>query len=273
MNKNIIYIAVALATSVSYSVCAKDIKKNTQPSQVKEEPSFFNEEVDFSVFKGVYAGVGGGMNFGRNVTSTVIESGATPVGHSTNQDKRLGIHRLMGSLVFGGGKTFKNKHNVSLEVMADFSKASSFYGAAEDGYQNTTTSLSPIGYTELKIRNNGIVPTLAIRYGYVANPKFMFYWKVGARYNKIIAEWEADDTNNRNNFRHIKLSKITPVLGAGVETAIWKVIGRLDVDFKFHRQKSVPCLAGNDSNAISSKLKDDTGFNIRLMACCNFNVD
>lgn len=268
MNKNIVYTAIALAMAVSYNVNAAE--KVTSAPVAAEEQAFPLNSFDFSTFRGVYLGVGGGMNFGRTTASTTINGASTPHYAAVEGiDNKLGLHRLMGSIVMGIGKTFKDKHYLSFEAMIDLAQATSYYGKANDGGQYSNNHNT---YTEIKTRNNGVVPSLAVRYGLVVNPSLMIYAKLGGCYNKATAEWEASDTANLGNYAKIKLSKITPIAGIGVEKAFGKFVSRLDVEYKFHRTKSV-ARPNTNYNVISSKVKDDGAFNLRLMLCYNININ
>lgn len=278
MNKNIVYTAIALAMAVSYNVNAAEKvtsvpvateEVTTAPADA-EKQAFPLNSFDFSTFRGIYLGVGGGMNFGRTTASTTINGAQHPYYAAVEGiDNKLGLHRLMGSIVMGIGKTFKDKHYLSFEAMIDLAQATSYYGKANDGGQYSNSHNT---YTEIKTRNNGVVPSLAVRYGLVVNPSLMIYAKLGGCYNKATAEWEASDTANLGNYAKIKLSKITPIAGIGVEKAFGKFVSRFDVEYKFHRTKNV-ARPNTNYNVISSKVKDDGGFNIRLMLCYNINFN
>lgn len=150
-----------------------------------------NDAATEAAFDGMYFGLGLGGSFLKAKEDVTIQGVTTRV-----FDKKS--NSFIGSAVFGGGKTFKDKFYVGAETMLDFGKSTIKIGAGKADLRRFVT------------------PELAARIGYV-NTNTMFYGKVGAVFAKIGVK-----------------NKVLPALGLGVERAFCKKFSaRLEGEYVF----------------------------------------
>ena len=160
---------------------------------------------------GFYYGVGIGGSFLDNELSTVwgIKFNAS-------------ANRVMGSIVLGAGYVFNNTHYVGAEVMLDMSKEGSSVLARYPG-------------GEIIVKNRGIVPGIAARFGYVYGGT-MFYGKIGCAFEKTVKEvWAGGNCLGRDS-----TSKVVPTLGLGMEKAFSdKLSMRFEGEYVFPQKEDV----------------------------------
>ncbi|MDR2157877.1 MAG: outer membrane beta-barrel protein [Holosporaceae bacterium] len=191
-----------------------------------------------SEFSGVYFGLGVGGNFVKNKADYYLNN----VFLCSIADHR--INRFVGTVVFGGGKTFANKFYVGGEFLLDFAKLSSYN----------------IGFTNCKVR--GIVPELALRLGYVKND-LMFYVKPGVSF---VNYSERDIRDGREG---ADISKAVYSLGLGVEKTICKKFStRLECEYLFPAKKKFR----QSINYPKANYKIHNGFNLRALVVYNVKL-
>ncbi|MDR2158103.1 MAG: hypothetical protein LBO02_02170 [Holosporaceae bacterium] len=175
----------------------------TAPQVIAEE----TQNVDS--FNGTYLGAGLGYGFSENTIET--SRAGIPI-----QNISAKANGFFGSLLLGSGKT-ANAHPFycSGEILIDFAKTQNdrcvFQGANEE------------------IKSNGVAPYFGFRVG-CASDGALFFGKLGLVHKRVSVD---------NSMRSIKISKLIPVWGLGVEKSICnKCTSRVDIEYRMKTDKS-----------------------------------
>jgi hypothetical protein len=180
------------------------------------------EESASCQFNSTYLGLGLGGSFLENEFGSI---------------KKQKVNRFLGTVAFGGGKTF-GKFYAGGELSADFmkSKIKKVEGGA--------------------VRNRGITPRLAARFGLVQND-WMAYLKTGVALPKATLR---DESNAEVG----DVSKVTYLVALGGERFFCKKFSvRGEVEYVFPAKKTF------SENGETLKTKTNGGFNIRALVAYN----
>lgn len=160
----------------------------------------------------------GGFYYGVGIGGSFLDNELTIFYRKFNAS----ANRVMGSIVLGAGYVFNNTHYVGAEVMLDMSKEGSSVLMHNSG-------------SEIIVKNNGIVPGIATRFGYVYEGT-MFYGKIGCAFGKTIGEgW-----TRGNYLGDDSTSKVVPTLGLGMEKAFSdKLSMRFEGEYVFPQKEDV----------------------------------
>ena len=182
----------------------------------------------------------GGIQFILGIGGSFLKAELKDKDNGTNAKISKNANRLIGTVGLGGGKVFKDKFYVGMEVLFDFTKNKDW----TEKFNNIDT----------KLKSNGLFTSLGLRLGYIV-PKYntMVYFKVAGSHSTLKA------TNLSNN-KDLKAAKIAPTLALGVEKAFCKKFtARLEGEYRFK----------NSKKADGIELKGNDGFNIRALVSYN----
>ncbi|MDR1334302.1 MAG: hypothetical protein LBJ71_03725, partial [Holosporaceae bacterium] len=157
------------------------------------------------------------------------------------------INRFAGTTVLGAGKVFDNSIYLGGEVLVDFCKTRK--SDLEVHIGGTTTTIGTV-------KNSGIIPSLALRTGWVNND-CLFFVKLGAA-----LPYTTYDSSTSSNF--FKMSKASCRIGLGFEKFLGKKFsGRLEGEYAVGHKKA------RTLNGINLESKAGIGFNIRALVAYN----
>ena len=177
----------------------------------------------------------GGFYYGVGIGGSFLDNELTILDRKFNAS----ANSVMGSIILGAGCVFNNTHYVGAEVMLDMSKEGSSVLARYPG-------------GEIIVKNRGIVPGIAARFGYVYGGT-MFYGKIGCAFGKTIGEvWLGGNCLGGDSS-----SKVVPTLGLGMEKAFSdKLSVRFEGEYVFPQKKDYD---------VAEHLKVAHGWKMRLM--------
>lgn len=186
----------------------------------------------------------GGIQFILGIGGSFLKAEVKDKDHGTNSKISKNVNRFIGTVGLGGGKVFKDKFYVGMEVLFDFTKNKDWterftYNGVE---QNA------------KLKSNGLFTSLGLRLGYIV-PKYntMVYFKVAGSHSSAKANFETAN-------KELKAAKIVPTLALGVEKAFCKKFtARLEGEYRFKGTKKED----------GYEVKANDGFNIRALVSYN----
>lgn len=210
-------------------------------------------------FSGFYLGAGFGLVDGGVRCETVKAFYANDIGVDTNDHSTEPTF----SLALGYGKAF-NKGYLGIEAGLDVARNNNFYHAGMLSTNNRQF--------EVHSRINGIVPSLALKVGYVCPvSKMMTYLKAGVVYTKAKAEYEEYvDIDQPTCKSSGAVSKLSPIVALGFEKSLSdKIRGRFEVEYKFRASKEFTYNDATDHDA-TVKLQNKDAITLRAM--CVYNI-
>lgn len=173
----------------------------------------------------------GNLYLGAGVGGSFLKTDLT-----APQTAKSQADRFIGSVVFGGGKTFRDNYYVGGECLLDFAK----------------TKTRPTSVGDVYIKTRGATPSLGVRIGYNYVPyNMMFYSKMSAVFPK--------STVVRHEQEACSVSKCTPSFELGTEKAFGRFVTRAGVEYTLRAKKTVSV------ENINCTLKSGKGFNIRVL--------
>lgn len=177
----------------------------------------------------------GGFYYGVGIGGSFLDNELTIFYRKFNAS----ANRVMGSIVLGEGYVYNNTHYVGAEVMLDMSKEG-----------RSVLERYPGG--EIIVKNRGIVPGIAARFGYVYGGT-MFYGKIGCAFEDTRGErWFGGNCvgSGRDN-------QVVPTLGLGMEKAFSdKLSMRFEGEYVFPQEEDYGEVA---------RCKVARGWKVRLM--------
>ena len=218
--------------------------------------------LDVAALDGFYLGGGLGLYDGGVRTETTDATAAAEIGLDTNDHAT----ELMLSLVAGCGKVFKEKFYFGLEAGADFARNNNFH---HEGY----SSLVQDRVFSVTSRVNGIIPMVALRFGYVAC-NTMTYLKAGAFWTKAKTTYNEVDLAAPNSFGPFEgsVSKLTPFVALGCEKAInANMRCRLEAEYRIRTHNDFTYNAGALGN-YTVKVENKDAFAVRAYVVRSFSL-
>ena len=213
--------------------------------------------LDVAALDGFYLGGGLGLYDGGVRTETTAAVSAYDIGLDTNDHAT----ELMLSLVAGWGKVFKEKFYFGLEAGADFARNNNFHHegmVAGNGNR----------YFTVASRINGIIPMVALRFGYVAC-NAMTYLKAGAFWTKAKTEY-IDDDGAAAHYNQGSVSKLTPFVALGCEKAInANMRCRLEAEYRIRTHNDFTYNIPNIGN-YTVKVENKDAFAVRAYVVRSF---
>lgn len=163
----------------------------------------------------------------RNGTQDTTDFGVDSNDHDT---------KFIGNAVLGFGKRIQEKAYLALEAGLDASQNSNFYHPGICSVDGKSF--------EVRTRSNGLVPSAAIRLGYVhPATQSMVYLKAGAAYSKARAWYEDSYNSNGDSEADLmryegKCAKWSPIIALGAEKLCGKNLRtRFEVEYRFAANK------------------------------------
>ena len=191
----------------------------------------------------------GGIQFILGIGGSFLKAEVKDKDNGTNAKISKNANRFIGTVGLGGGKVFKDKFYVGMEVLFDFTKSKDWTGKLE--YLDNAKARKE---ADVKLKSNGLFTSLGLRLGYIV-PKYntMVYFKVAGSHSSAKVNLE---TSNKE----LKAAKIVPTLALGVEKAFCKKFtARLEGEYRFKGTKKED----------GYELKANDGFNIRALVSYN----
>lgn len=186
----------------------------------------------------------GGIQFILGIGGSFLKAEVKDKDNGTNAKISKNANRFIGTVGLGGGKVFKDKFYVGMEVLFDFTKNKDW--TEQITYRTVNQNA--------KLKSNGLFTSLGLRLGYIV-PKYntMVYFKVAGSHSSAKVNLE---TSNKE----LKAAKIVPTLALGVEKAFCKKFtARLEGEYRFKGTKKED----------GYELKANDGFNIRALVSYN----
>ena len=186
----------------------------------------------------------GGIQFILGIGGSFLKAEVKDKDNGTNAKISKNANRFIGTVGLGGGKVFKDKFYVGMEVLFDFTKNKDW--TEQITYKTVNQNA--------KLKSNGLFTSLGLRLGYIV-PKYntMVYFKVAGSHSSAKVNFE---TSNKE----LKAAKIVPTLALGVEKAFCKKFtARLEGEYRFKGTKKED----------GYELKANDGFNIRALVSYN----
>ena len=186
----------------------------------------------------------GGIQFILGIGGSFLKAEIKDKDNGTNEKISKNANRFIGTVGLGGGKVFKDKFYVGMEVLFDFTKN-------KDWTEQVTYKTVK---QNAKLKSNGLFTSLGLRLGYIV-PKYntMVYFKVAGSHSTAKVNLETAN-------KELKAAKIVPTLALGVEKAFCKKFtARLEGEYRFKGTKK----------ADGYELKANDGFNIRALVSYN----
>lgn len=186
----------------------------------------------------------GGIQFILGIGGSFLKAEVKDKDNGTNAKISKNANRFIGTVGLGGGKVFKDKFYVGMEVLFDFTKNKDW--TEQITYKTVNQNA--------KLKSNGLFTSLGLRLGYIV-PKYntMVYFKVAGSHSSAKVNLE---TSNKE----LKAAKIVPTLALGVEKAFCKKFtARLEGEYRFKGTKKED----------GYELKANDGFNIRALVSYN----
>ncbi len=186
----------------------------------------------------------GGIQFILGIGGSFLKAEVKDKDNGTNAKISKNANRFIGTVGLGGGKVFKDKFYVGMEVLFDFTKN-------KDWTEQVTYKTVK---QNAKLKSNGLFTSLGLRLGYIV-PKYntMVYFKVAGSHSTAKVNLETAN-------KELKAAKIVPTLALGVEKAFCKKFtARLEGEYRFKGTKK----------ADGYELKANDGFNIRALVSYN----
>ena len=186
----------------------------------------------------------GGIQFILGIGGSFLKAELKDKDNGTNAKISKNANRFIGTVGIGGGKVFKDKFYVGMEVLFDFTKN-------KDWTEQVTYKTVK---QNAKLKSNGLFTSLGLRLGYIV-PKYntMVYFKVAGSHSTAKVNLETAN-------KELKAAKIVPTLALGVEKAFCKKFtARLEGEYRFKGTKK----------ADGYELKANDGFNIRALVSYN----
>ncbi|MDR1375739.1 MAG: hypothetical protein LBJ45_02915 [Holosporaceae bacterium] len=183
--------ASALAAAFAGTVSANDV----------------DEAYGSDLWNGIFFGIGIGGTVSSKDTFKSLENG-----HETSKNS----DRFDGRISLGSGKVM-SAYPVYLggELSVDFAK--------------TKNSSQNFDSRDIRLRNNGIAPSLCFRIGYVTASSTLFFVKAGAVYGKSVVEYDGWRLTN---------ARLAPIIALGVEKGLSKKITfRGDLEYRLKNTK------------------------------------
>ncbi|MDR0678580.1 MAG: porin family protein [Holosporaceae bacterium] len=152
------------------------------------------------------------------------------------------INRFIGTIVLGAGKTFNSKFYIGGEALIDFTKSK-------------TNDIKVNGVKQnISIRNRGITPELALRFGFV-RADWLFYFKPAVVFQKV---------STKSNNIEMDTSKVAYSVALGLEkTFCRKFSARLEGEYVFKTKVE---------KAKVGKAEFNEGFNLRALVAYNVKI-
>ncbi|MDR2067797.1 MAG: hypothetical protein LBP41_02295 [Holosporaceae bacterium] len=140
-------------------------------------------------------------------------------------------NKVSGALAFGYDKFFYENYLLGAELTFDFA-----------GNKNADDSEGH--FDAVKRKDRGFVPTLAAKIGvYSEYLDTLFYLRLGAAQVR---------SEINHGARSLKLSKLTPVIGAGVEKIVFDNVSlRVEGDYRIQSEKSGDLFASSGNGTIT----------------------
>ncbi len=162
--------------------------------------------------------------------------------------------KMGGSLGLGWGTFVTGNFYAGGEVLVDIS------GNTTSKNSNTRNAIPLTTQT----KTDGVVPTLALRFGgYCDALHTLFFTKIGM--SRVSSEYK--DTTDFQGYTvdNFKMTRITPILGLGIETKVGLLGLRIDYDYRFKTEKDglIKDEPGDYHYAATHKVK---GYAIRMLA-------
>lgn len=162
--------------------------------------------------------------------------------------------KMGGSLGLGWGTFVTGNFYAGGEALVDIS------GNTTSKNSNTINN----NLLTTQIKTDGVVPTLALRFGgYCDALHTLFFTKIGM--SRVSSEYK--DTTDFQGYTvdHFKMTRITPILGLGIETKVGLLGLRIDYDYRFKTEKNglIKDEPGDYHYTATHKAK---GYAIRMLA-------
>jgi hypothetical protein len=211
-------------------------------------------------FDGGYLGLGIGGGSLRNKLRPLeatekdksVEMNKTPV--------KLNGKNFFGVLALGGGKAFCGKWYLGGEVSLDFGKSKTKKKEASLDFGTSGTKKKK-DYI-FAIKNRGVTPELALRFGYVANDTWLIYVKPSLCFTKTTVK-------DGEGKKYGSISKPGGAVALGVERSFReKFTARMEVGHEFKGGKKLTATIDDISTKL--KVKSSRGFIIRALVTYNF---
>ena len=235
-----IVASTALASMLSPMALNADttvVTAHEEPAIVEQAP----EEVCSPDF--------GGIQFILGIGGSFLKAELRDKDNGSNSKISKNANRFIGTVGIGGGKVFKDKFYVGMEVLFDFTKNKDWsddFTIKEKGKADRKV--------KAKLKTNGLFTSLGLRLGYIVpSHNTMVYFKVAGSHSSAKAINETDN-------KELKAAKIVPTLAIGVEKAFCKKFtARLEGEYRFKGTKKEDGV----------ELKANDGFNIRALVSYN----
>lgn len=192
----------------------------------------------------------GGIQFILGIGGSFLKAELKDKDTDTNSKISKNANRFIGTVGIGGGKVFKDKFYLGMEVLFDFTKAKDW--TEKFAFNRNGARLEG----DTKLKSNGLFTSLGLRLGYIV-PKYntMVYFKVAGSHSSV----KANGTAAGKDYE-IKAAKIVPTLALGVEKAFCKKFtARLEGEYRFKGSKKEDGI----------EIKGNDGFNIRALVSYN----
>ena len=241
-----------------------------------------------SAYEGAY--IGAGLSYQHNMHDVwvsdrfrtdfeALPSGSAGVsamegrGYTMEDVNNRGLNRknkgkIGGSIDVGYGKFVYSNLYLGADVNVDISGRGK---TTEIDLYDRGIAGDPVSYGATTVQSNIVTPTFALRVGgYISDVDTLVCVRAGVA-------WVGAKAKNEFLKNEVKLSKITPIIGLGVEKNVWRNCSvKLEGDYRFPSSKKIEAKTwsfDDGSKSIETGFSEEVkvrGYSVRLMGVYHF---